>query len=757
MTFKTPLTSAHRLWLAVLLALYLVVAVIYSVITPIFEASDELWHFPMVDYIATNNFQLPIQNPEQHEIWRQEGSQPPLYYMVAALFITGIDTSDLEHIRRINPHSDIGLVHPDGNANMITHRVDAEVFPWTNTVLAVHIVRFFSIALSFGTLWITFALARELFPSQPLIALGAVALNAFLPMFLFISGSVNNDNLSNLLGNLLTLLLVKLIKQRGDIPLKSYVILGIAMGAGLLAKLNIGFLIPVTVLVFIVLSARQRSLRPLILGGLISGGLTILIAGWWYLRNFQLYDDPTGLNVFLDIVGRRFPPATLMQLWGERSSFTQAYWGFFGGVNVPLNALLYQILDLFGGIALISAVLFLLNRILKKAWHRDQWLAAGITLIWCVITFVSYIRWTADTPASQGRLVFGALSSLSIWMIVGWTWVFKSTRIQASIIAVISTVFFILAVTIPFTVIAPAYSQPEFIEARPTEVIFSDPQGGSIALQAGSFELETPMIRPGDYVQFFMNWQVESPLSRNWSLFTHLTSIDSGVIIAQRDVYPGDGSIATSDLSAGTAWRNHIAINVPNNVYAPMDLQIVVGWYDLETGERLTLENGEDALILGNVQLNEHESEWDVPNPMSINFNHQIELVGYSLSEIAPLAGTAETLTLYWRAIQPQANDYIVFAHIIDPLTLYTAAGSDAMPAGWERPTSTWELGEIIEDVHILEIDPNAPPGVYELEIGFYLQDDEGNFNRLRVIELDGNSPNDYAYLSRIRILPREE
>ena len=58
--------------------------------------------------------------------------------------------------------------------------------------------------LGLGTVIVTFLLARELFPTRPEVALGAAALNAFLPMFLFISGSVNNDNLSNLLGNLLT-------------------------------------------------------------------------------------------------------------------------------------------------------------------------------------------------------------------------------------------------------------------------------------------------------------------------------------------------------------------------------------------------------------------------------------------------------------------------------------------------------------------------------------------------------------------------
>ncbi|HEX2908552.1 MAG TPA: glycosyltransferase family 39 protein, partial [Phototrophicaceae bacterium] len=316
----------HQRILVFILAAYVILATIYSIVTPIFEVSDELWHYPMVKYLAENGLQLPPQDPANPGLWRQEGSQPPLYYMAAAVLTAGIDTSDLDTVRRINPHADIGIVRPDGNANMIVHRPGAEDFSWRGTVLAVHLIRFFSIVLGLGTVLVTYQLAREIFPHYPVIALDAAALNAFLPMFLFISGSVNNDNLSNLLGNLLTLLIVRLVKTartQGDpvgrpykfANLHDYVLLGLVTGAGLLAKLNIGFLIPLVALGLLVVSLRQRDWRPLVIGGGISGGLTVLIAGWWYLRNWQLYNDPSGLAMFLQMVGRRAVPANLTQLW----------------------------------------------------------------------------------------------------------------------------------------------------------------------------------------------------------------------------------------------------------------------------------------------------------------------------------------------------------------------------------------------------------------------------------------------------------
>lgn len=755
-----------------ILAGYVVLATIYSVVTPIFEASDELWHYPMVKYLADNGLQLPPQDPANPGFWRQEGSQPPLYYMMAAVLTAGIDTSDMETVRRVNPHANIGEVWPDGNVNMMAHRV-AEAFPWRGTVLAVHIARFFSIVLGLGTVIITYLLAREIFPEYPAITLGATALVAFLPMFLFISGSVNNDNLSNLLGNWLTLLIVRLVKttsplnplsvpERGEnkedhqqkFAWKRYVLLGVVTGAGLLAKLNIGFLIPLVGLALLVVSIRQRDWKPLVLGGGIAGILTIGIAGWWYVRNAQLYGDPTGLNRFLEMVGKRGIPANAAQLWSERHSFTQAYWGFFGGVNVPLPDWVYLICNVIGGVGLVSAVVFITKTIVKRDWKIQQWLPAAVTIIWPVVTFVSYLRWTAETPASQGRLVFGALSSIALWMAVGLVW-WLPKQGKTIVMGGVAAWFAVIAVITPFWIISPAYTKPEQNRVEGVETSFVEPSGdGSIGIQ--SARVVSDNIQPESYAEIELNLQVEKVLGRDWSLFVHLVTPD-GVIIAQRDIYPGGGTLATSDLAVGTAWTNRVAIWVPKTAYAPMTLDVEIGWYDLKTGERMHRADGSELLNIGQVELTPKADaeNLDVPNPVHINFGNEIELVGYSLTDLSPAAGDTIELTLYWRGLQKITNDYKVFANILDPDTLTKYAASDGMPVNWQAPTSTWTVGTVIEDTHTLVIDPNAPPGMYKLELGLYLSTPDGSFERLRVVTPDGGMADNYIYLTPVRIEPK--
>ncbi len=746
------MTCNHKRWLYAVLMGYIVLATVYSIVTPLFEASDELWHYPMVKYMADHGLQLPPQDPAHPAAWRQEGSQPPLYYMMAAMLTGWIDTSDLEQVRRINPHANIGEIWPDGNANMMVHRTEAEAFPWHGTALAVHMARFFSIALGLGTVIVTYLITREIFPEQPSIAVGAATLNAFIPMFLFISGSVNNDNLSNLLGNLLTLLVVRLLKTRELPKWRSYVWLGICAGAGLLAKLNLGFFIPVIGLGLLLLSIRLRNWRPIVIGGQTSGVLTIVIAGWWYWHNWQLYADPTGLAMFLQMVGRRTIPANAAQLWSERNSFTQAYWGFFGGVNVPLPDFVYLLFNIIGSLGLLGAVAFIVYTFARRKWSLERWLPASVTLLWPIVMFVSYLRWTAETPASQGRLVFVALSSISLWMIVGLTW-WQPKRIQNYGLIAIAAIFGVVSLITPFATIAPVYALPSQANVSQNTSESFKGDGGEIGLAAA--EVQTTQAMPEEYVYINTTWLIKQTLNTDWSLFAHLVTPD-GVIIGQRDVYPGEGKLATSDLEAGRAWNNPIAIWIPNTAYAPMTLDVEIGWYNLQTGERMKLDDGSETLKVGSVDIEPRadSEKLNVPNPIRVNFDNQIELVGYSLSDLSPNEGGSIDLTLYWRGLKKLDKDYKVFANILDRATLTKYAASDGMPVNWQAPTTTWEAGTIIKDVHTLPVDPNAPPGIYETEIGIYWQADDGSIQRLRIVTTDGGMANDSMDLTRVRIMP---
>lgn len=725
--------SYHYLWL--ILIPYFVIGISYIMLNPLWEAPDEIHHYPMVQYLQTNSLNLPSQAEGTVGLWQQEGNQPPLYYILGAILTSMIDTDDIDHVMRVNPHADIGIIRPDGNVNRLVHHPKNETFPSNGAVLATYILRFFSLILGAGTVYVTYQTAKLIFPDSTEIALLSAGINAFIPMFVYISASVNNDNLSNLLANLLVCVLIHVLLNQKKPSLKTYVIIGILTGAGLLSKLNIGLLIPVVAMVLFILSLRHRDWKPLIIGGFISGGLTILIAGWWYWRNFQLYGDPTALDRFLEIVGRRAEPATLAQLWTERDSFVLTFWGLFGSINVPMPHILYLGFNWIGGIALFSGTVVFLKKIISDKGKR---LATALPIVWSLMVLIAVMRWSSITPASQGRLIYGAISSISLVMACGLLY-WLPQKMQKLVTIIIICSIAIIAGLQPFLTIAPAYAQPIDLtictdECLATDVVFSS-SDGEIALY--DTHLLTSEVTTGDYIQFEVDFAVVQIFDSDWSIFVHVVSPE-GIILAQRDIYPAQGLLATSDMAQHYSWHNLFAIYIPPTTFAPTTVEVRLGWYNLSTGERMVVSGETDTVTIGEATLEAGE--------FSYNLGNEIELVGYDISDLSAQAGETIELTLYWRRLQAIEADYVVFANIIDPDSLTKFADSNAMPVEWTRPTSTWAEGEIIEDTHILTIAEDAVAGEYELEIGLYLQ--EEGFPRLPLIGTYDN----FLYLTPIHI-----
>lgn len=802
------LTAQPRFAIILILFAYLIIASLYGLVTPLWEASDEQWHYPLVKYLADNSLALPVQRPGEQTAWRQEGSQPPLYYMVGALLTAWIDTSDMDEVRRINPHADIGVVLPDGNYNMAIHDPARETFPGQGTVLAMRIVRFFSVLLGAVTVLMTWRLAQLLFPAQQAIWIGAALFTAFNPMFLFISGSVNNDNLSNALASVLLVQMVGLLKRDDAPPLRDLILIGLCVAAGMLAKFSIGFLLPLIALALVLLALRLRDRTILLLGSLVTGGITLLGAGWWYVRNWQLYGDPTGLNTFLDIVGRRTIPANAAQLWSERHTFLMSYWGFFGGVNVPLPTDFYSLFNGFAGLAILGLFLGLLISAVRAirppnpadAPDREEFddsptapptlairLGWALMAIWIVVLFAGLIRWTAETWASQGRLMFAAIAPISVWLAVGLWQVgrvlplgkklpIRLAGLWHLVAAAAGIIFLYIAYTDPDSRVQPYYllHEPTPYETQerpggatitqerpePTLVRFCEANDGAPCLLLSYYGV-AEQVTVGEFVQFTATMSADQPFSRDWSVFVHLVNVD-GLIVAQRDVYPKQGQLATTLIRKSMRWRNRFAVRVLEASIAPQVVNVVLGFYDRRTGERLRTPDGAEQVAIGSTRLAPRPSALNVPNPLGgeagINFGGEASLLGYDLTPLVVNAGDSVTVTLHWRGLRPMQTDYRVFVQLLEPNSTNRLASSDAMPAAWSRPTTSWQTGEIVVDTHTLAIPINVAAGTWQIAVGMYelVESPAGSrFRRLRVITPDGGEANDFAYLTRVKIAAR--
>lgn len=774
----------YQYLLALVLLLFVAVGITFALTTPLFEASDELWHYPVV-WKITQGKGLPVLDPNEPGPWRQEAGQPPLYYYIMALATSWIDTSDMHSVRWLNPHVDTGVVTMDGNVNMAIHPPKHKFLSYSGTELAMRLIRILSVFFGAGTVYLTYRIALVLMPGHSSLAVGAAAILAFTPMFTFISGSINNDNLAMLIASA-TMLVVsntkKLEQKNTKIRFKIgrglycltghistlHVLLGLLLGLGALTKLSLLTLFPIVGLSITynkILGWWNDPNRNyfkfcflhallLMIQLVVTFGTAIAISGWWFLRNLRLYGSLTGINVFVEVLGRRSHPAPLAQLWSERIGFMQSYWGLFGAVNVPLPEWVYTTLNTLSILSIFGLIIFLVRKLKEGSWKTDQWLPLVLNATFVSIVIASLIQWATDTWSSQGRLAFTAIQSITLFFTLGIYSVVPSSiyNLRSLIIASLAIFMFVISAITPHMIITPTYTVRELPSREGLSTLRSTDlftRAGNPQIRLLDYSLPSSSVRPGESLELTLYWTSITKMTDNWSVFVHLTD-HNDIVVAQRDTYPGIGLLPTSLMKPGMTIADRYIIPISTTVNAPTELSLSVGLYNFETGERLYQREGEDNIYLAKLKLDAHPGHY--PNSLSVNFQNRIELIGYDTDTQVIAPGQNVNLTLYWLCQKNMRYDYTVFAQIRG--TGNQVWGQhDSWPGTGSYPTTSCEPGDIVEDVHPIDVATNTPLGVYELQIGLY--DEIGT--RLQRINAEGRWIENYVSLNRIKVTMEQQ
>lgn len=703
-------------FLFALLAAFFTLGCVYNVVNPIFEASDELWHYPAVKYVADGHG-LPDDAAPERKLWLQEGSQPPLYYAAAAALTFWIDTDDVAQVRRLNPHTTAGYARLQGNKNLVIHS-DGEAFPYRRTALAVHLIRLFSTLLGLATVALTYLTALEVTEASEDVALLAAAMTAFNPMFIFVSSAVNNDALAITLGAAGVFILCRVVRR--GLSWGRLLLLGLVLGLGALTKLSLLALLGLSGLVLAAEAWRRRSFRLLAGWGAALLGMVLAVAGWWYVHNWLRYGDPTALSVFLGHAGLR-GPYTWDELLQEFEGFRISYWALFGGVNILADDFIYRLLD---GLTLICGLGWLLAT--ARCWRRGERQRSALLALlfgWALMVFISLIRWTLLTPASQGRLIFSALSAISVGMAVGLGELLPG-KARRPVFVAAGVGLALFAVVAPFRYIAPAYARPPILgsadvppDARQAGLDYD----GQMRLLA--YELPRQTVRPGEEVRLTVYWQSLREMEKDYSVFVHLLT-PSGKPLGQTNTYPGLGAYPTTSWKPGDIVADAYRVQVERPISSPTLALVDVGLYDYHSARQgLSAhdpQGKEASTVIGAVKV----APWSQPvytytNPVHFELGAGIALLGYDLAT----GSEALHAALYWQALDAPGQDYQVLLHLLAPGGTIAAQG-DGPPVGGDYPTSWWEAGEVIRDEHRLTLPGGLEPGEYTLVAGLYRLED---------------------------------
>jgi 4-amino-4-deoxy-L-arabinose transferase-like glycosyltransferase len=582
------LISAQRLG-RLLLVVYVLLAGLYSVATPLYEAPDEPGHFDYILQLRTTG-RLPLQRAG----YLGQAHQPPLYYVIGALVSLPADITREDGMFKPNPK--FMWVRPGGNGLNASLHVTADTFPYTGQALAVHLVRAASVLMGAVTIGLALAIGRRLLPDRPDLYLVGVALLAVNPQFLFISGAISNDNLLTLAATGIwwqTLRTLDRPEQR-----RQWLYLGVWIAAAALAKFNGLTFGALSGLFLLMMLARRRAWRALMVGGLMTSAVVMALSGWWFVRNQVLYGDPLGWQVY-QTIGYRDVRGAPLALTDPRGFFTaqigtfddflRSFVGRFGWLNVKMPRWFYDgaRLCLAAALAgwLVTAGVTIRRRALQI--QRPVLMLIGLVVVGQLIFLMNVIAMCAG-GCSQGRYLFPIAAPLMLLIgigLLGWLPRRATPWIGAGLVGLMTVV----AVWTPLAVIAPAYPS----SALPKTALWSLPHhtdfvfGQRLTLRG----YEGDCNRTQHQARLKLYWQAVQHIDFDYSVFVHSTDAN-GRLFRQMDGAPGEAqSFPPSRWWPGDIVADERTIDLPDD-----RCQVLVGVYNWQTGQRLAVTENDQAL-----------------------------------------------------------------------------------------------------------------------------------------------------------------
>ncbi len=692
---------------ALVLLLYLLLATLYAVVTPLFEKPDENWHFAFAMYLVESG-DLPVQRlAGRDHLAEQEGSQPPLYYALLAGVLKGAGLDELSagysRLTVLNPYYGGRAGAWLDNANQFVH--GPCVGACRATARAVRLGRALSILCGLAALLAAAAALRLAFPDEPALLWALLGMMAFNPQFLHISSSVSNDALTVATVSA-TLALALWWRQRPGSAQRA-VALGVAAGLAALSKPSGLSAVAVAGLFLLVAGGLgwQRRLRQIVL----YGATFLLVSGWWFLRNLRLYGEPTATAIHLQIYGTPAPAASLQRFVAEWTAVTNSYWASFGWGGVNLADGLYDAVRWLAMLLALSFVVALWRR--WRAWDDAQRSLVALLLLHLFLVGALLVRWMRLTVAPLGRLLFPASLSIAFVLALGLcTWLPR--RWQRPLVVTYSAGWALAALAIALLWVQPRYAPAPLRAALPADAIPLDVRFGD-AIRLVGYALPDPVAQPGEALPLTLYWQALRPLEENFSLSVKGFG-RGGQLLAQADSYPDAGRWPTSAWPVGPLIPDRTTLLLAPDAEVPTLGRVEIDVFRLADLSVLPATVGGQAVRPVRPFALVVRGAEPASTPST----------AFRVRPVAPevsLADGSATVEFVWEVGQPLDQSYQAFLHLTPAPDQPPLAQRDFEPLGGDFPTAYWQPGDRLRDRSApLPLPTDAAPGEYELLMGLY-------------------------------------
>jgi 4-amino-4-deoxy-L-arabinose transferase-like glycosyltransferase len=425
--------------------LFLIFGFYYNYYTPLWTPPDEERHFAYCDYIAQHHT-VPYLDPQDEGLHITEATHPPLFYMLGSLFCKKDGQTIHEQIILNDGPGYAQLLNPPGE----------EKFPYAGKARSAYLIRLLSIVFSAITIYFIYMVALTIFPGETTLATASALFIAVNPQFIHISASVSNESLSSMLSTMLLFTLLRYLQ--GHNTRKHQVIIGILLGCDLLTKISTIIYVPVTCLV--IMGGFFRTKKDLLVALLITFSSAFFISGWWYLRNWLLFNDPVFSNALITLLPftRRINILTANSISDLIIMFT-SFFGYFGALQISISAFhvgMYVIITVLGAVGMCR---LFLRRLLNQ-FQMEAIELIFFTLL-CAIGLILVLNLKAYV--FSGKYFFIVVAPIALFFCLGFCSLFPVQCKNAALI-ILMLLLVILNLDIVVRVLKPAYIRPRVVE-----------------------------------------------------------------------------------------------------------------------------------------------------------------------------------------------------------------------------------------------------------------------------------------------------
>jgi len=228
-------------------------------------------------------------------------------------------------------------------------------------------------------------------------------------------------------------------------------------------------------------------------------------------------------------------------------------------------------------------------------------------------------------------------------------------------------------------------------------------------------------IQPGGAVYVTLFLRAAQPVTDSFRAVVRIISPGDGVGWAQRETHISHRSTLTEWWQTENVIAERFVLTTTGS--------IPIGAYHLEVSAAepdsesfLPIYRDEDTSPIDKITLGYVVVPWpgemNRAKPARANFGDQVSLLGFeAVDSLSP--GDEFDVVLYWEALRPPEDDYVVFVHLVDGAG-QVVASHDGPPLEGRYPTGAWLPGEVVPDARRLALDSDAPAGTYWLRVGMY-------------------------------------